>query len=204
MVDSQMHVPLSYQRVQYICSGMPCLAFPLHWTGKEGVIMAFGWLTLRGQVFCWMLSVCLCWHKLSAGWLASGRLPAVTFTMRVRWPYCEDATPLCIPPHIPKPTESHPQVKNRGLKCPGCPSSLSSKHFYISCILHTPSASTFWHRFYSCSVYEFALKTNHLAVETLYTMYEIMLWGSTTIFRLTKFYVRDLISTFPMSELKSM
>ncbi len=93
--------------------------------------MAFGWLTLRGQVFCWMLSVCLCWHKLSAGWLVSGRLPAVTFTMRVRWPYCEDATPLCIPPHIPKPTESHPQVKNRGLKCPGCPSSLSSKYLYV-------------------------------------------------------------------------
>ncbi len=110
---------------------MPCLAFPLRWTGKEGVIMAFGWLTLRGQVFCWMLSVCLCWHKLSAGWLVSGRLPAVTFTMRVRWPYCEDATPLCIPPHIPKPTEFHPQVKNRGLKCPGCPSSLSSKYLYV-------------------------------------------------------------------------
>jgi len=65
-----------------------------------------------------MLSVCLCWHKLSAGWLASGRLPAVTFTMRVRCPYCEDATPLCIPPHILKPTVSHPQVKNRGIKCP--------------------------------------------------------------------------------------
>ncbi len=152
--------------------------------------MAFGWLTLRGQVFCWMLSVCLCWHKLSAGWLVSGRLPAVTFTMRVRWPYCEDATPLCIPPHIPKPTESHPQVKNRGLKCPGCPSSLSSKHLYV---YQLPSSHSICFIFLTQILQLFSLwvfiKTNHLAVETLYTMYEIILWDSMTMFRL-KFYVR--------------
>lgn len=71
---------------------------------KEEVILLFRKRTLRRRVFCWMHSVCLCWHKLSAGWLATGRLPAVTSTIRVRWLYCKGATLLRIPPHIPKPT----------------------------------------------------------------------------------------------------
>lgn len=65
-----------------------------------------------------MRSACLCWHKLSAGWLASGRLPAVTFTMRVRWLYCEGATPLRIPPHVPKPTLRWRIDARGGLECP--------------------------------------------------------------------------------------
>lgn len=181
---------------------MPFLAFPLHWTGKEGVIIAFRWLTLRGHVFCWMLSVCLCWHKLLAGWLASGRLPAVTFTMRVRWPYCEDATPLCIPPHIPKPTESHPQVKNRGLKCSGCPSSLSSKHLYV---YQLPSSHPICFIFLTQILQLFSLwvciKNKPPGCEN--SVYNV--WNHSLRpydYFVSQSFMWDLISTFPMSELK--
>ncbi len=201
MVDSQMHVPLSYQRVQYICSGMPCLAFPLHWTGKEGVIRP--WMTnvaLGQRLLLNAFSMPLL-DKLSDGWLASGRLPDVTSNegkMALLW----GRDPAVHSPHIPNPQSPHPQVKNRGLKCPGCPSSLSS-NIFISAAFSHPSASSFWHRFTAVQFMS-CVKNKPPGCETLYTMYEIMLWGSTTIFRLTKFYVRDLISTFPMSELKSM
>lgn len=106
----------------------PLSVLPQRIERKEEVILAFRRLTLRGQVLCWMHSVCLCWHKLSAGWLVSGRLPAVTSTMRVRWLYCECATPLCIPPHIPKHTLRWRIDARGGLECPpGCSPSLADR-----------------------------------------------------------------------------